>query len=802
MLNMALICGGPSEERGISLNSSRSFIDHTSGLNIEMHIIYLNPKGQFYPLTKAQLYSNTPSDFDFKLFQGSNFLIRQELLSLLQRMDLVIPMIHGLYGEDGTLQKFLEEANVPFLGSPSVACERIFHKYYAREELKKRGFPVREALFLDKDLLFLEEFWETYQLENAVIKPAKSGSSLGVTYVNSLEKAKSAVKSLFMQGFPELILEPYYQDQEFTICVLENKGQPVALIPLEIEILAQKGEVLSYRRKYLPSTETRYHCPPRFSMAAIEEIRYQAQKLFLDFGLRDIARIDGWITKEGAIYFSDFNPLSGMEQNSFLFQQAAQAGFSHAQLLEHVLASSLSRCSDKKVIKKINSITPKQLVYVLMGGPTAERHVSIMSGTNVWLKLLQTEKYHPIPFLLDLSEKVWQLPYAYTLHHTVEEMMEKCKAAARNREKLIPLLQKIHEQMDFSPCLIPDLPEEMTLASFLEKAKKNNAFVFLGLHGGKGEDGTIQELLEREDLCFNGSGYQASKICMDKHKTAIEIAALNDPYILSMPQMPFTASFDQTEIASLWERAYALFHTQNLLIKPQCDGCSAGVVRLYSFKDLTTYMSCLEKKIRYVPSGTFSHQDIMIEMPDPFTRLFLLEPFIETDQIYIDDIHLHHKKISGWCEVTIGVLEQEDRYIALDPSITIARNHVLSLEEKFQGGTGINITPPPVSILSVEAKKQLQQSIIKIAKKLGIQNYARLDLFVECATGRIRIIEANTLPALTPSTVLFHQLLTLYPPMVPHEFLDEIIQQAQWNKLNQRMKRYALSVDLLLTSKK
>lgn len=140
MLKLAILCGGPSGERGVSLNSARSFLDHTYPLDVDLTVLYMDPKGSFYQLTPAQLYSNTPSDFDFKLAQTAVQLDEKSLLSILNKMDLVFPLIHGIYGEDGELQDFLEKHQIPFVGSPSEVCRRGFNKYRAQEFLKKKQF--------------------------------------------------------------------------------------------------------------------------------------------------------------------------------------------------------------------------------------------------------------------------------------------------------------------------------------------------------------------------------------------------------------------------------------------------------------------------------------------------------------------------------------------------------------------------------------------------------------------------------------------------------------------------------------
>jgi D-alanine-D-alanine ligase-like ATP-grasp enzyme len=113
---------------------------------------------------------------------------------------------------------------------------------------------------------------------------------------------------------------------------------------------------------------------------------------------------------------------------------------------------------------------------------------------------------------------------------------------------------------------------------------------------------------------------------------------------------------------------------------------------------------------------------------------------------------------------------------ALPPSLTVARDGVLSVEEKFQGGTGVNITPPPGPWVSPIATARAMRNVESVARALGLEGYARIDAFMDCQKGDLIVIEANTLPALTPSTVLFHQAFANSPPRAPRELLEELLQ--------------------------
>ena len=112
---------------------------------------------------------------------------------------------------------------------------------------------------------------------------------------------------------------------------------------------------------------------------------------------------------------------------------------------------------------------------------------------------------------------------------------------------------------------------------------------------------------------------------------------------------------------------------------------------------------------------------------------------------------------------------------ALKPSITVASGEILSLEEKFQGGTGVNITPPPEPWVSKETWQKAQAKIEFVAQKLGINGFARIDAFLQISTGNILVIEANSIPGLTPSTVIYHQALAENEPLTPTAFLEAIL---------------------------
>jgi len=784
-MTVALLTGGPSLERGISLNSARSVLDHLGSDNIEIIPIYFDYKKRAYKISKAQLYSNNPSDFDFKLAKSSQVLSSQSLIKILKSADIVFPAMHGPFGEDGQIQTFLEKNKIPFIGSSSKACKMAFDKYEANKNIKEKGFFTLPSALLKiysrDNTKIVKDFFTKNKIKRAIIKPATGGSSIGVFSVNSPKEAMEKANIIFSKRIDtRVVLEPFAQGKEFTVIILQNKlGMPVAVMPSEIEMTYHEGRIFDFRKKYLPTNQVRYHCPPRFDIGIIKKIQTEAEQLFSLFKMNDFARFDGWLLDNGKIWFSDFNTISGMEQNSFLFQQASQIGMSHKDLLSYVVKNSCARqnISFPEILEKDKK---RKSVSVIFGGHTSERQVSLMSGTNVWLKLRKSKIYEPKPYLLDFENNVWELPYALILNHTVEEIISNAENASNRKEKMEDIIRSIKHELMLSSNEASEpffMPKKISFDDFMKKSK----FVFLGLHGGDGENGKIQEFLNDRKIKFNGSGKKTSALCMDKWRTGEFIRNMEIPGVEIAPQKVINVKdINPKEIKDIWRKLKITLNSKTIIAKPKDDGCSTGVAHLYTEKDLENYLKFLNMGSSFIPSGTLKNQNTIIEMPSIKIKDILFEKFIETDSIKLKGNKLKYSRKSGWTEVTIGILEKDAKMYAFNPSVTIAEGEVLSLEEKFQGGTGVNITPPPKEIVKEKATRRARVLAEKLAKEIGISGYARIDAFMNVSTGSLLVIEVNTLPGLTPSTVLYHQALAENPQIFPRELLEKIIKNARY----------------------
>ncbi len=784
---IALLTGGPSLERGISLNSARSVLDHLADDNIEIVPIYFDQKKRAYKISKAQLYSNTPSDFDFKLAQHSSPLSNKSLVKLLKSVDIAFPAMHGPFGEDGQIQVFLEKNKIPFIGSGSKACKNAFDKYKANEFIKQHGFFTLPSVVLkiyhSDHKQILKKFFKENNIERAIVKPAIGGSSIGVFSVSNVDEALKKANLLFSKRMDtRAVVEPFAEGTEFTMIILKNRfGLPVALPPTEIETDYTGHQIFDFRKKYLPTRQVTWHCPPRFDNTTIEKIQAQAEQLFALFNMRDFGRFDGWVLPDGNIWFCDFNPVSGMEQNSFLFQQASRVGMTHSDILRYIVERACAR-HDINFPTMTQKITQKRKrVNIIMGGDNSEKQVSLMSGTNVWLKLRHSKRYQPQPYLLDPKGNVWHLPYHLCLNHTVEEITENCENYQNAEKKLSEFeersrlhlgLLEVKDKEEFFE------PQKLTFKKFIKDSK----FVFIALHGGDGENGNLQKMLKAKEVKFNGPDEKVSRLCIDKWATSKFINDLAIKGVTAIPGRVVNTrtmfGFTDFDLRLFWEKVRKELGAESLIVKPRADGCTTGIVHLCLVDDLIKYLNFVRKCADFIPKQIFKGQIDIIEMPTKQPHNLIFEKFIETDILRVKDNKLKHLYHTGFVEITAGVFGVKNKIQSFNPSITIAEGEVLTVEEKFQGGTGVNITPPPVSIMKNKILQKVKNFIEEIAKKIGIQGYSRIDAFVNIISGDLLIIEINTLPGLTPSTVLYHQALAEEKPMFPKEFLEKIIKNS------------------------
>lgn len=252
-----------------------------------------------------------------------------------------------------------------------------------------------------------------------------------------------------------------------------------------------------------------------------------------------------------------------------------------------------------------------------------------------------------------------------------------------------------------------DLAAEATPIPY-ESLRERIDVACLGLHGKYGEDGCMQGLLELLGVPYTGSGVLASAVGMDKYvsRRILEISGIDVPQTIAVERRQWDAGDDLLAARIAAEIGFPC------VVKPGREGCSTAVQKVESAAGL----------------------------PAALDNAFLWD-----DRVLVEAF------LTGM-EVTCGVLGGDEPQ-ALTPSETIPTDDLLSLEDKFLYGQGENKTPARLPPEQLEA---VRQTAIATFRALGLSGYARIDMFVR-SDGRVTVLEPNTLPGMTPSTVLFHQ---------------------------------------------
>jgi D-alanine-D-alanine ligase len=486
------------------------------------------------------------------------------------------------------------------------------------------------------------------------------------------------------------------------------------------------------------------------------------------------------VGKKGEIFLNDPNTTSGMMPSSFFFHQAAEIGLNPSQFLTYIIRTSVqerinSLCVNnnfQKLLDKLDnaiksvksSKSRKKRVAVFMGGYSTERHISVESGRNIYEKLASSEKYEPFPVFVsgnDTSHELYLLPIQVMLKDNADDIKE--KVMHFKRPSIMNSIAKECEEIliKYSKNNLLE-PKKITY----KELKKMADAVFIALHGRPGEDGTVQKELNKIKLPFNGSDVASSQITINKYETN---TLLKKKGFLVAEHFLVKEEDFKNNATALYQKIEKIKYP--LIAKPADDGCSSAVKKIKNRADLMAYTEGVFRPSLEMSDDMRAGLGLSAKEEFPKKNFFLVEKFVEKGAA------------KHFLEVTGGMITHYKRgkihYETFEPSETLAESEILSLEEKFLAGQGQNITPARYATSALANKKislLVQEQLKAAAKVLGIEGYCRIDAFVRIYnTEKIEviIIEANSLPGMTPATAIFHQCaLNNYKP---YEFIDKIL---------------------------
>lgn len=342
-MNIALLFGGKSPEHEISVRSARNIAGAIDKEKHSLTLIGVDPNGGWRLLKQEQLVDTfvTTKAPRLALVPGrkEDQIIRLDTNEEIAQPDVVFVIIHGPYGEDGTMQGLLRVMDLPFVGSDVLASAAAMDKDVAKRLLKEASLKVAEGLVFHRHEKDAIDFAGVINKLGTplFVKPANMGSSVGVHKVRNQAEFDAATKDAF-QYDRKIIVEEMIVGRELECAVLGNEKPETSHIG-EIAIT----EAYSFDAKYVSETEAQLTIPANITDIELFQLQIVAKQAYQVLGCEGMARVDMFLTEEGYVYVNEVNTLPGFTNISMYPQLWEHAGTSYAELLDELIRLAIDR---------------------------------------------------------------------------------------------------------------------------------------------------------------------------------------------------------------------------------------------------------------------------------------------------------------------------------------------------------------------------------------------------------------------------------------------------------------------------
>lgn len=308
-LRVALIAGGTSHEREVSL---------TGAAGVEKAL--------------------NRNKYDVSRYDSSCDLAR--LASDAANIDFAFILLHGLHGEDGTIQGFLELLDIPYQGSGVLGSALAMDKHLAKERYRQHDLPVADWRIVEpQDLYNASQYIEELGLP-LVVKPACEGSSIGISLVYSEQELVEGIELARKVTSHSVMIEQFIDGRELTCAVLGNKE--IEALPLLEIIPGEEYAFFNYEAKYQEGASQEI-CPAQVAPDITKLVQEYAVKAHQALHLRGYSRTDFILSADNKIYILETNTIPGMTATSILPQEAAARGLGFSELLDRLIELGLEQ---------------------------------------------------------------------------------------------------------------------------------------------------------------------------------------------------------------------------------------------------------------------------------------------------------------------------------------------------------------------------------------------------------------------------------------------------------------------------
>lgn len=345
-LNVAVLFGGRSAEHEVSLRSAKNVVDALDKTKFNPILIGIDKSGKWLSGDSSQtlLQASGKSALEMDSLQESVALVAQNKAEITnftnpannQAIDVVFPVLHGPYGEDGTMQGLLKLANVPFVGPGVLGSAVGMDKDVMKRLLRDAGVPVAKFLVVrDTEKISFADV--VAQLgETVVVKPANMGSSVGVSKVSDQAAFDIAVAESFRFD-RKILIEECIIGREIECSVLGN-DEPIASVPGEIV-----SDFYSYDAKYSASSEAKIEIPAKLDPETQVNIQAMAVRTFQVLCCEGMGRVDFFLRENGEILVNEINTIPGFTAISMYPQMWEASGLSYTELITKLVELAIER---------------------------------------------------------------------------------------------------------------------------------------------------------------------------------------------------------------------------------------------------------------------------------------------------------------------------------------------------------------------------------------------------------------------------------------------------------------------------
>ncbi|MEU4428257.1 D-alanine--D-alanine ligase family protein [Actinoplanes sp. NPDC024001] len=347
---VAIVFGGRSTEHAISCVSAGAILGALDPDQYEAVPVGITREGRWVlaagdpaqlAISGTDLPEITSSSGDSLVLAAGELLVRDpaEGMRDLAGVDVVFPVLHGAYGEDGTIQGMLEMAGIPYVGANVFASAAAMDKEFTKKLAVVEGIPVGPYAVLRAGVSLSEADKERLGLP-VFVKPSRAGSSTGITKVTDWADLDAAIATA-RQIDPKVLVEAAIVGREIECGVLEgeNGGAPEASLLAEIHV--DDADWYDFETKYLVGS--RYTIPADLSPELTKRVREFALRTFTALDCAGLARVDFFVTESGEIFLNEINTMPGMTPTSMFPQMWAATGLEYPKVVDRLIRTALHR---------------------------------------------------------------------------------------------------------------------------------------------------------------------------------------------------------------------------------------------------------------------------------------------------------------------------------------------------------------------------------------------------------------------------------------------------------------------------